>query len=192
MTQVQAQPDPGILYTPDDIQKHVRRRLQNVFHADRKSLRQGFQKVLPEKHGLLHIPLRVVHLGIEASVKHQLPGAIGLCQSCRLGKAESSKLSCLRVNGAGEKLVEGAMEHPPGNTGQGFFQGLFHSGKLPVHIPGGAEFRDFDAQTVLPGNLPRLPVDGGYIQPVPYQNSIPFLAPIPRSKGWRSFRISVI
>ena len=63
------------------------------------------------------------------------------------------------VNGTGKQFVVRRMKGAAGNTLQFLFHHAIHPGKLFIHIPGSAVFRDFQTETVLPGQRMRI---GGY------------------------------
>ena len=76
-------------------------------------------------------------------------------------KALLRQLSCQWVNGAGKKLVKGAMEHGLGDTPYLCIHPGLRFRKHGIHIHSGAVIRDFHAEPIFPGGGACIGIDGG-------------------------------
>ena len=100
-------------------------------------------------------------MGQVSAVEHQPLGPVLLCHPERLEIALGCQLPGQGVNGAGEKLIEGAMEHPPLYALHlGIHPGLRFRVKR-IHIDRGAVVRDFQSQAAAPGRSTCVFVYGG-------------------------------
>ena len=158
---IQAQPEPGVIHPGGDIRHPLRVRFQHIFNAEHRVRRDALQKFLPEQNGLLRIPAGIVHMGQVSAVEHQSLGPVLLCHLERLEIAPGSQLPGQGVNGAGEELIEGAMEHPPLYALHLGIHPGFRFRVKRIHIDCGAVVRDFQAQAAAPGRSPCVFVYGG-------------------------------
>ena len=163
MAHIQAQPQTGIIHRRHNVPEQVGLRLQHIFQTQHRVPGHRLHKFLPEHNGLLHIPNGVVHKGLEAAVDHQLADAVAFGQSHGLSVPPGRQLPGLQVDGAGEELIEGCVEDKAVGAGQLFPHLGVDLGKIPVHIPGGAEFRQLNAQTPFLRQKMGVGIGGGQI-----------------------------
>ena len=122
---VQTQPQPGIVHPGRDLHQRLRRRLHHVLQRHGHILRQLVQQRPPKQHRLLHIPLRVIHVGDEPTVAHHPRHAQLRRLSRRLQKALFRHLPHQRVDGAGRQLGKGRVKPE-----------AIHALHIPAHLPG--------------------------------------------------------
>ena len=192
MAHVQAQAQPGVVHLAGNVRQQPGLRLHDVFQGDGHIRRQLPQKLPPEEHRLLHIPLREVHLGHEAPVDDEPPHSQVLGQVRRLPVALFRHLPHQRVDGAGGQLRKGGVEPEAVKLRHIRADGGQH--RRVLQIGGIAECRDLQPQPVFPGQLRRPAVNAGQIQTVPqgfpshmrfpllirYATAVPPTGPTPR------------
>lgn len=148
MTDIQTKPKARIIHTLYDIQQPLRVVLQNIFQHD---LHAGifFQKSLPKRYGLLHIPNRKIDSGIITAVDDHFLCAVVFCQINCLPVAVGCQLPGFFSMAQGNRFIIGCVEQAFGNALQLLFDHTIHTGKFLIHIPGGAVFSDLQAKAVL-------------------------------------------
>ena len=160
---VQTQPQPGIVHPGRDLHQRLRRRLHHVLQRHGHILRQLVQQRPPKQHRLLHIPLRVIHVGDEPTVAHHPRHAQVRRLPRRLQKALFRHLPHQRVDGAGRQLGKGRVKPE-----------AVHALHVPAHLPGRlrlvqhgriAEGGDLIARAPPARQRRRLSVHTGQIQP---------------------------
>ena len=124
--QIEAEPQAGAVYLTDNVQKHRRVRLHDVFQTHRERFRHLPHQPLPQKHRARDEPLRVIYQRHKARVQYQLRAAKRNCLANCLAVALFCDFQHERVNCGRAKLVEWSMQHKPirrGKTGgKGRFQ----------------------------------------------------------------------
>ena len=136
----------------DDVQQILRLFLEHIFENDVHA-RVLAQKVLPEKGRLLRIPAGKVYLGVISAVDNDLLRAVALCEGGRLAEAVGGERSRARVDGAGKKLVERRVQRYSRDPRKLFAYRRVRFRKMPVHIIGGAVFRDLQPKSVPPRGI---------------------------------------
>jgi len=162
MAYVQAQFQSGIVHTLYNVQQPLGLGFQNIFQ---NKLHTGifFQKVLPEQNGLLHIPDRIIDPGIIATMDDDLFRTIPFGEINCLPITLCSQCPGFFVDGTGKQFVIRRMEGAAGNALQFLFHNTIHPGKLFIHIPGSAVFRNFQTKAILTGQRSRIGSNGGKI-----------------------------
>ena len=136
----------------DDVQQILRLFLEHIFENDVHA-RVLAQKVLPEKGRLLRIPAGKVYSGVISAVDNNLLRAVALCEDYRLAEAVCGERSRARVDGAGKQLVERRVQRCPRDPRKLFAYRRVRFRKMPVHVIGGAVFRDLQPQPVPPRGI---------------------------------------
>jgi hypothetical protein len=160
MANVQTQLQFRMVYTCNDIKKHVRYFLQHIFQHQ---LHTGIvrKKFPPEYNGLLYVPHRIVNPGIVAAVNDDLCGTVGLGQVDGLTVTICCQSPGFPVNGAGKKLVKRGMKDTILHTFAGIADNCIRFRKFIVHKPCGGKLRDFQTNAEMPGSFPGIGSYGG-------------------------------
>ena len=156
MAHIQAEPEPWVIHPGSNVCHPLGGRFHDIFNVEGHILRNLFQKILPEKDGLLRIPARIIDVRQIAAVKNQSFRTVYHGHLNSLQIALCRKVSGKRVNGTGEKLVKGAMKDPVGNIPDLCVHFRLCFRQKHIHIHGRAVIRNFYAHPKLPGGCPGL------------------------------------